>query len=72
MMRAAGSSLVCDQCGAARRFVRLPLLLIAGAAGTGKSTLCQRLAGTIEGVIVVDADVLAEDLVSVVSPNHDY
>jgi gluconate kinase len=64
--------LVCDHCGATRRFVRPPLMVIAGAAGTGKSTLCQRLAGTIPGTVVIDADVLAEDLVAVVSPNHDY
>jgi len=38
----------------------------------GKSTLCARLAGTIPGAVLLDADIHAEDLISVVSPNHDY
>lgn len=64
--------LACDHCGATRPFVRRPLMVVAGAAGTGKSTLCQRLAGTVAGTVVIDADILSEDVVSVVSPHHDY
>lgn len=48
------------------------LLVVTGTAGVGKSTLCARLAGTIPGAVLVDADILAADLVSVVSPNNDY
>ena len=59
-------------CGGRRAFIRAPLMVIAGAGGSGKSTLCYRLAGSIDDVVVVDADVFAEDLVSVVSPNRDY
>lgn len=47
-------------------------MVVAGAAGTGKSTLCQLLAGTVDGTVVIDADILSEDVVSVVSPRHDY
>lgn len=67
-----GDALVCPLCGGRRAFVRAPLMVIAGAGGSGKSTLCYRLAGSIDDVVVIDADVLAKDLVSVVSPNHDY
>jgi predicted kinase len=48
------------------------LLVVTGAAGVGKSTVCARLAGTITGAVLLDADVFAKDLISVVSPNHDY
>jgi predicted kinase len=47
-------------------------LVVTGAAGVGKSTLCGRLAGTIPGAVLFDTDVIAEDLVSVTSPNRDY
>jgi hypothetical protein len=47
-------------------------LVVTGTAGIGKSVLCARLAGTIPGVLCLDVDVLAADLVSVVSPNPDY
>jgi hypothetical protein len=47
-------------------------LFVTGTAGIGKSTLCARLAGTIPGAVVLDADVFAEDLISVVPPNRDY
>lgn len=52
--------------------MRAPLMVVARAAGAGKSTVCQHLAGTIDGVVLLDADILAEDHVAVVSPNHDY
>jgi broad-specificity NMP kinase len=47
-------------------------LVVTGTAGVGKSTLCGRLAGTIPGAVLLDTDVLAEDLISATSPNHDY
>jgi predicted ABC-type ATPase len=47
-------------------------MVVAGAGGTGKSTQCQRLAGTVGGTVVIDADILSEDILAVVSPNHDY
>jgi broad-specificity NMP kinase len=47
-------------------------LVVTGTAGIGKSTLCSGLAGTIPGTVLLDADILATDLVSVVPPNQDY
>ena len=72
MIPAVGDVLRCPYCTDERPFVRPPLLVVTGAAGVGKSTVCARLAGTIPGAVLLDADVLAEDLSSVVSPNHDY
>jgi hypothetical protein len=41
-------------------------------AGIAKSPLCARLAGTIPDAVLLDADIYALDLVSVVPPNQDY
>ena len=46
--------------------------MVTGSVGIGKSTLCARLAGTIPGAVLLDADIFAEDLVSVAPPNDDY
>ena len=37
----------CPQCGHAHPFVMLPLLIVTGASGTGKSTILQRLIGPV-------------------------
>jgi broad-specificity NMP kinase len=67
-----GDVLRCPHCADERPFVRPPLLVVTGTAGIGKSVLCARLAGTIPGALFLDADILAADHVSVVSPNQDY
>jgi predicted kinase len=67
-----GDVLRCPHCLVERPFAKPPLLIVTGTVGIGKSTLCARLAGTIPGAILLDADVHAEDLVSVVPPNEDY
>jgi broad-specificity NMP kinase len=67
-----GDVLRCPHCADERPFVRPPLLVVTGTAGIGKSVLCARLSGTIPGALFLDADILASDLVSVVSPNQDY
>ena len=72
MIPAFGDVLRCPHCADERSFVRPPLLVVTGTAGIGKSTLCARLAGTIPGAVLLDADVLAEDLISVVPPKQDY
>ena len=71
-LKVVGDALVCPLCGGRRAFVRPPLMVIAGAGGSGKSTLCSRLAGSIDDVVAIDADVFSKDLISVVSPNRDY
>lgn len=67
-----GDVLRCPHCADERRFARPCLLVVTGTVGIGKSTLCARLAGTIPGTVLLDADIFAEDLVSVVPPNDDY
>jgi predicted kinase len=72
LIPAVGNALQCPHCADQRPFVRPPLLVVTGTAGIGKSTVCARLAGKIDGAVLLDADIFAEELVSVVSPNHDY
>jgi hypothetical protein len=72
LLPAVDEVLECPLCGHQRPFRRPPLLLVTGAAGAGKSTLCARLAGSIPGAVLLDADIFADALVSVVSPNQDY
>jgi hypothetical protein len=67
-----GEVLRCPHCADERPFVRPPLLVVTGTAGIGKSTLCARLAGTIAGAVLLDADIHALDLISVLPPNEDY
>jgi len=72
LIPAVGNVLRCAHCAHERPFVRPPLLVVSGTVGIGKSTLCARLAGTIPGVLLLDADILAVDLASVAPPNQDY
>src|SRR5439155_9345190 len=69
LIPAVGDVLRCPHCADERPFVRPPLLVVTGTAGVGKSTVCARLAGTIPGAVLLDADVFAEELISVVPPN---
>lgn len=53
-----GPYAVCPECGHKHPFKQLPLLLVAGASGTGKSTVCQELLGRLDEVVLLDADIL--------------
>ena len=52
---------VCPECGFRRRFLRLPLFIVGGASGTGKSAVCLRLAGRLSEAVVLESDVLWMD-----------
>ncbi len=54
----AGPYAICPECGHKQPFQWLPLLIISGASGTGKSTLCQGLSGKLEKVVPLDSDIL--------------
>ena len=53
-----GSVAMCPECGFRHDFVRLPLLVVSGASGAGKSTVCNMLVGRMTNVVVLDADIL--------------
>src|ERR1051325_3653167 len=54
----SGPFAICPECGYRQRFAYLPLLVISGASGTGKSTICQQLVGKMKEAVLLDTDIL--------------
>lgn len=48
----------CPVCGHGTRFRRLPLFVVTGASGAGKTTTCELLLHTFPAVVVMESDVL--------------
>lgn len=55
---ADGESAICPDCGHQSRFIRLPLFILTGASGVGKSTVCRELAARMKDVVVMESDIL--------------
>ena len=53
-----GPYAICPECGHKQPFRWLPLLIIGGANGTGKSTVCHELLGKRLDVVPLDLDIL--------------
>jgi predicted kinase len=54
-----GSRAICPFCGYAQPFLRLPLFLITGASGAGKSAITHHLAAALRGeAVVLETDIL--------------
>jgi shikimate kinase len=53
-----GPFAICPECGYRQAFRRLPLLIVSGASGVGKSTVCHRLLGQRDDVVLLDSDFL--------------
>lgn len=49
---------ICPECDHPHTFYRLPLLVVTGASGTGKTTVCRRLTGAVTNVVPLEADIL--------------
>jgi len=54
----AGPFAVCPECGFKHPFRQLPLLIVSGASGAGKSTVCQHLSGQLTQAVLLDSDIL--------------
>ncbi|MBN1813742.1 MAG: hypothetical protein JXA14_18020 [Anaerolineae bacterium] len=54
----AGPYAICPLCGFKHRFRQLPLLLIGGASGVGKTTVYNHMVGTLNDVVLLEADIL--------------
>ena len=48
----------CLKCGFLLKFIRLPLFIITGASGVGKSTVGLELAAKMNDVVVMESDIL--------------
>ncbi|HWE61292.1 MAG TPA: hypothetical protein VHB98_06240, partial [Chloroflexota bacterium] len=49
---------ICPACGHRHRFLQLPLFVITGPSGAGKTAVCLALAGTFTACVVLESDVL--------------
>jgi len=67
---ANGPFAVCQQCGYRHPFVRLPLLIVTGASGTGKTTVALKLTPQMPECVCLESDVLWRDEFS--QPDDDY
>ena len=62
-------AVVCAHCGHREPFQRLPLFVLTGPSGTGKSTVCRLLAGHLD-LVVLEQDVLWIDALR--DPTDDF
>jgi broad-specificity NMP kinase len=53
-----GPYAVCPVCEYQHRFVRLPLFVVTGASGTGKTTTCLTAATSTKDFVVMESDIL--------------
>lgn len=53
-----GDYAICPDCRFRHKFVRLPLFILTGASGAGKSTVCLGLAARMKQVVVMESDIL--------------
>jgi predicted kinase len=54
----AGPFAVCPRCGHRHRFRQLPLFILTGASGSGKSAVCLRLPESLPECVVLETDIL--------------
>ncbi|MEZ4868825.1 MAG: AAA family ATPase [Caldilineaceae bacterium] len=57
-MNQARSVVICPVCQQVQPFRFLPLLIVCGPSGVGKSTACAQLAGTIPEAVLLEGDIL--------------
>lgn len=65
-----GPYAICPECGHQHRFLRMPLFVVGGASGTGKSTVCDYLTGQLQNVVLLDCDILWREEFN--SPENNY
>jgi adenylate kinase family enzyme len=53
-----GAYAICPNCAFRCKFLRLPLFILTGASGVGKSTVCLGLAAKMKTVVVMESDIL--------------
>ncbi|GHU87927.1 nucleoside kinase [Spirochaetia bacterium] len=53
-----GPYAICPECNHKIPFLQLPLLIVTGAGGTGKSTVCNSLLGKNNEAVILDSDIL--------------
>jgi predicted kinase len=54
----SGPFAVCPYCRHPHRFMQLPLFVLTGASGSGKTTIALHLAGTLHECVTMESDIL--------------
>lgn len=65
-----GPFAICARCGHKHRFARLPLYVVTGASGTGKTAIALQLAGELKNAVCLESDILWRDEFN--KPEDDY
>jgi broad-specificity NMP kinase len=68
--RDGGAFAVCEKCNYQHPFRMLPLLVITGASGTGKTTVALRLPSIVTDCVCMESDILWHDAFN--KPEEDY
>jgi hypothetical protein len=58
MIDPSGPFAICPECGYKHPFKQLPLLVVGGASGAGKTTLWLHLLGQVSRAVLLDSDIL--------------
>ena len=53
-----GPYAICPECGHKHPFLRLPLMVVSGASGAGKTTICHQLLVKVNDAVLLDSDIL--------------
>jgi 2-phosphoglycerate kinase len=56
-----GPYAICPHCHYQHKFIRLPLFVLTGASGVGKTTMCLALAAEAKDFVVMESDILWRD-----------
>jgi len=65
-----GPYAVCPNCNYRHKFVRLPLFILTGASGVGKTTTCLALASRANDFLPIDSDILVNDYLNQPATNY--
>lgn len=65
-------AVACPDCGREEPFARLPLLVVGGASGVGKSTVRRELLGEVDDTVILDVDELWEPAFNDIEESFDY
>ena len=61
---------ICPVCGFEHPIKLLPLMVVTGASGAGKSTVCQTILGKVNDVVILEGDLLWRDEFNKPESNH--
>jgi predicted kinase len=67
---ASGPHAICPDCGHRHRFIMGPLLIVSGASGAGKTSVCALLTGVVTRAVLLDSDILWRPELADPASNH--